>query len=95
MKYKLSEIMDLIGGGTPKTSKAEYWDGDIPWLSVKDFNDDFRYVYKTEKHITSSDWKIHQQSCFNLEILLFQQEEPWESLRPFRFRWRSINHVMA
>ena len=44
--------MDLIGGGTPKTSKAEYWDGDIPWLSVKDFNDDFRYVYKTEKHIT-------------------------------------------
>ena len=52
MKYKLSEIMDLIGGGTPKTSKAEYWDGDIPWLSVKDFNDDFRYVYKTEKHIT-------------------------------------------
>ena len=52
MKYKLSEIMDLIGGGTPKTSKSEYWDGDIPWLSVKDFNDDFRYVYKTEKHIT-------------------------------------------
>lgn len=52
MKYKLSEIMDLIGGGTPKTSKAEYWDGDIPWLSVKDFNDDFRYVYKTEKYIT-------------------------------------------
>lgn len=52
MKYKLSEIMDLIGGGTPKTSKVEYWDGDIPWLSVKDFNDDFRYVYKTEKHIT-------------------------------------------
>ena len=52
MKFKLSEIMDLIGGGTPKTSKPEYWDGDIPWLSVKDFNNDFRYVYETEKHIT-------------------------------------------
>lgn len=34
MKYKLSEIMDIIGGGTPKTSKPEYWNGDIPWLSV-------------------------------------------------------------
>jgi type I restriction enzyme S subunit len=44
--------MDLIGGGTPKTSKPEYWNGDIPWLSVKDFNNDCRYVYKTEKHIT-------------------------------------------
>lgn len=52
MKYKLSEVMDLIGGGTPKTSIPEYWNGNIPWLSVKDFNNDFRYVYKTEKSIT-------------------------------------------
>lgn len=52
MKYKLSEIMDLIGGGTPKTSVAAYWGGDIPWLSVKDFNNDIRYVYETEKTIT-------------------------------------------
>ena len=52
MKYKLSEIMDIIGGGTPKTTKAEYWNGTIPWLSVKDFNNDQRYVYATEKSIT-------------------------------------------
>ena len=52
MKYKLSEIMDLIGGGTPKTSVPEYWGGGIPWLSVKDFNNDYRYVYTTEKTIT-------------------------------------------
>lgn len=52
MKCKLSEVMDLIGGGTPKTSKSEYWNGSIPWLSVKDFNNDSRYVYKTEKSIT-------------------------------------------
>ena len=52
MRYKLSEIIVLIGGGTPKTSNTEYWDGDIPWISVKDFNNDFRYVYETEKSIT-------------------------------------------
>ena len=52
MKYKLSEIMDMIGGGTPKTSNPDYWNGDIPWLSVKDFGNDYRYVYETEKHIT-------------------------------------------
>lgn len=44
--------MDLIGGGTPKTSNPDYWNGDIPWLSVKDFANDFRYVYESEKHIT-------------------------------------------
>lgn len=52
MKYKLSQIMDLIGGGTPKTTVPEYWNGNIPWLSVKDFNNDYRYVYQTEKTIT-------------------------------------------
>lgn len=52
MKCKLSEVIDLIGGGTPKTSKPEYWNGNIPWISVKDFNNDFRYVNKTEKSIT-------------------------------------------
>lgn len=57
MKYKLSELMDVIGGGTPKTSKAEYWNGDIPWLSVKDFNNDCRYVYRTEKNITQEGLK--------------------------------------
>lgn len=48
------DCIELIGGGTPKTSVAEYWDGDIPWLSVKDFNNDYRCVYKAEKHITES-----------------------------------------
>ncbi len=50
--YRLSNIMDLIGGGTPKTSNPDYWDGDIPWISVKDFNGDRRYVGETEKKIT-------------------------------------------
>ncbi len=53
-KCKLSSQINLIGGGTPKTSVPEYWNGEIPWLSVKDFNDDNRYVYKTEKYITQT-----------------------------------------
>lgn len=52
MKYKLSQLFTIIGGGTPKTSKSEYWGGSIPWLSVKDFNNDNRYVYTSEKTIT-------------------------------------------
>jgi len=51
-EQRLSDAIELIGGGTPKTSIPEYWDGDIPWLSVKDFNNDNRYVYETEKHIS-------------------------------------------
>src|SRR5690625_1730717 len=32
----LSELLTIIGGGTPKTSVEEYWGGDIPWFSVVD-----------------------------------------------------------
>ena len=63
MKSKLLEYIVLIGGGTPKTSVPEYWGGDIPWLSVKDFNDDSRYVYSTEKKLLKRVWRIAQQSC--------------------------------
>ena len=47
-------MIDLIGGGTPKTSVKEYWNGDIPWLSVTDFNTGRKYVYSSEKSITET-----------------------------------------
>lgn len=49
----LDELIDLIGGGTPKTSIGEYWNGDIPWFSVVDApaqSDVF--VSRTEKNIS-------------------------------------------
>jgi type I restriction enzyme S subunit len=33
---RFSETVRIHGGGTPKTSVAEYWDGDVPWFSVVD-----------------------------------------------------------
>lgn len=53
-KCTLIDVIELIGGGTPKTSNPEYWNGSIPWLSVRDFNNERRYVYKTEKSITEA-----------------------------------------
>ncbi|NQY87200.1 MAG: restriction endonuclease subunit S [Colwellia sp.] len=32
----LSALIKLIGGGTPKRSEETYWNGNIPWFSVKD-----------------------------------------------------------
>lgn len=49
---KLSDVIEIIGGGTPKRSENKYWNGDIPWLSVADFNNDFRYVNDSIEHIT-------------------------------------------
>lgn len=48
-----SDTVDVIGGGTPKTSVAEYWGGHIPWFSVVDapYPSD-AWVIDTEKKIT-------------------------------------------
>lgn len=51
-EYRLSEIIELIGGGTPKTNNPEYWSGEIPWLSVADFNNGRKFVFDSEKKIT-------------------------------------------
>jgi type I restriction enzyme S subunit len=51
-EYKFSDLMEIIGGGTPKTNVEEYWGGDIPWLSVADFNNGRKYCFDAEKKIT-------------------------------------------
>lgn len=55
--YKLSQVIKIVGGGTPKTSEPKYWDGNIPWLSVKDFQGERKFVYETEKTISDEGLK--------------------------------------
>jgi len=51
---RLGDVCEIISGGTPATHVPEYWDGDIPWLSVVDFNTGNKYVTKTEKSISEA-----------------------------------------
>ncbi|MGT2666659.1 restriction endonuclease subunit S [Streptococcus rifensis] len=45
-------IVKNIGGGTPSKSRSEYWNGEIPWASVKDLQGEFLVV--TKDYITQS-----------------------------------------
>ncbi|MBN3873427.1 restriction endonuclease subunit S [Nostoc sp. JL33] len=47
-------INNIVGGGTPSRSRSDYWFGDIPWASVKDFKDDVQVLYQTEEYITKN-----------------------------------------
>lgn len=55
MVGSFSDVVKIIGGGTPKTSVSEYWGGDIPWFSVVDTpaSSDI-FVVQTEKSITQA-----------------------------------------
>jgi len=49
----LLNLIKLVGGGTPKTSVPEFWDGDINWLSGGDIASNHKsFISSSEKMIT-------------------------------------------
>ena len=50
----LAEVVEIINGGTPRTSVPEYWDGGIPWFTAKDAPS-FNGVFAIDTERTISD----------------------------------------
>lgn len=48
-----TELVDIKGGGTPKTEIKEYWNGNIPFFSPKDISSSC-FILDTEKYITAN-----------------------------------------
>ena len=48
-----TDIVQLMGGGTPKTDEPNYWDGEIPFFTPKDVSDS-PFCIATEKNLTQS-----------------------------------------
>lgn len=50
----LGEVCQAFGGGTPKTSVAEYWNGDVPWVVPTDVTrNSCLALLDTERKITA------------------------------------------
>ena len=50
---KLVELLEkIIGGGTPSKNENKYWNGNIPWASVKDIGENQVYLSYTQDSIT-------------------------------------------
>ena len=52
VKRQLGEIGQFVGGGTPSTSNQEFWNGDIPWISSSDLNEEDIYSISYQRFIT-------------------------------------------
>jgi type I restriction enzyme S subunit len=54
-KVGFNDVLEkIVGGGTPSKTISDYWNGDIPWCSVKDMVGDKYQLYSTEDTITNS-----------------------------------------
>ena len=57
-KVKVSKMGSISSGGTPDTTKKEYWDGGINWLTPTDVTSlKSRYVFSTNKTISEKGLK--------------------------------------
>jgi type I restriction enzyme S subunit len=49
----LSDVAQLESGHTPSRKHPEYWDGDVPWIGIKDAVENHgRTVFDTYQHVT-------------------------------------------
>ncbi|WP_081442006.1 restriction endonuclease subunit S [Mariprofundus ferrooxydans] len=52
-KYRIEDICDVVGGGTPERSRSDFWNGCIPWVSPTEVTSlSGRYIEKTKEYIS-------------------------------------------
>lgn len=50
---QLKNVGQIVGGGTPKTSEPDYWNGDISWITPADLGkNSSKWIHKGVKSIT-------------------------------------------
>jgi len=55
VEKRICDITEIIAGGTPSTAVAEYWDGEISWITPNDLsNHKERYILRGERNITKT-----------------------------------------
>ena len=65
----LGEVFNFVGGGTPSKSVPDYWNGNIPWASIKDIKGN--NLISTQDFITEKGLKNSSANIANVnEIIL-------------------------
>lgn len=56
-KVKLRDVVKIKGGGTPRRENPEFYNGNIPWATIKDLSDKI-YLSDTQEHINEEAIKL-------------------------------------
>ena len=85
----LFDAIELVGGGTPKTSIEEYWNGNIKWLSGGDIASNHKSI------ITSSEKTITEEGLNNSSAKLLPKFSTVISARGTVGKYCIISEPMA
>lgn len=80
MSWPLVEIKQaarVVGGATPKSDEAKFWDGDVSWATPRDLSDlDGKFVSDTPRKITNDGLRSCSAEVLPAGSVLFSSRAP-------------------
>lgn len=68
---RLGDLAETGSGGTPPSSVAAYYDGDIPWVSIADMTSEGKVIFATERNLTAEGLKNSAAQMFPAGTVLY------------------------
>jgi type I restriction enzyme S subunit len=73
----LGQVCKVVSGSTPKREKAEYWGGDIPWVTPKEISRlSSPYLWDSEEKITQEGFNSCSTSMLPIGSILLSSRAP-------------------
>ena len=73
----VGEVCEVVSGATPKTGKAEFWEGDVPWVTPKDLSElRQKHLSDTPRKITRAGLKSCSARMLPAQSVLFSSRAP-------------------
>ena len=73
---KIKYCFDLVAGATPKSSNAEYWDGNIVWITPADYKTEDVFIEKGHKNITDEGMQSCATTLIPENCIIFSKRAP-------------------
>lgn len=75
-RYKLGEICEIVSGSTPETGVAEYWDGNVKWITPAEIDDESYIISDSVRKITELAVKKTGLSSFPAGTVILSSRAP-------------------
>ncbi len=76
-KVELGDVCSIVNGGTPKSEVAEYWDGDLNWITPKEMGKLLsREISSTERKITDKGMKNSSAKLLPINSVILSSRAP-------------------
>lgn len=68
---RLGDVADMGSGGTPLSSVAAYYDGNIPWVSISDMTKGGKVIERTDRNLTELGFTNSAAQIFPAGTILY------------------------